>query len=195
MSSSKEPWPQDMLDTAIRLWKDGMSGTEVGQIIGKSRNAVLGKMHRLGLCDGKKPAGRRVVVAARKARAEKVEKPKAAKSKAQKKLKRPNWRTPANKGMHWHRRGLNDNSSTFALTSAPVPDIVDPPGKYTLMDLDKDMCKWPVGDPTSSDFGFCGDPRVEGRPYCACHARRANIPLTKSQKRNIERAVILAKAA
>lgn len=46
---------------------------------------------------------------------------------------------------------------------APVP----------LLKLEHHHCRWPIGDPKSPDFGFCGDYRVPGRSYCAVHVKRA----------------------
>jgi GcrA cell cycle regulator len=48
--------------------------------------------------------------------------------------------------------------------------------KKTIANLEKDECRWPIGDPRLADFHFCGEPRAMGRPYCALHWRMAFVP-------------------
>lgn len=51
------------------------------------------------------------------------------------------------------------------LPKAPTTDIA----RKTLADLESHDCRWPVGDPMKSNFGFCAAERVPGKPYCAEH--------------------------
>jgi GcrA cell cycle regulator len=46
----------------------------------------------------------------------------------------------------------------------------------TVETLERNDCRWPLGDPREPDFHFCGQPRVEGRPYCELHCRAAFMP-------------------
>lgn len=44
----------------------------------------------------------------------------------------------------------------------------------------KRSCQWPIGDPRSADFHFCGDQPMPGKPYCASHCSVAYVPIGKS---------------
>lgn len=60
---------------------------------------------------------------------------------------------------------------------AEAPVEID--GKHvTLVDLTSRHCKWPIGDPATEDFYFCGQPPILGRPYCEAHCRKAYTPMT-----------------
>jgi len=46
----------------------------------------------------------------------------------------------------------------------------------TVATLEANDCRWPVGDPRESDFHFCGQAKLAGRPYCELHWRLAFQP-------------------
>lgn len=65
----------------------------------------------------------------------------------------------------------------------PTKDVVIPfSDRVTIMDLRETMCKWPLGDPTSSEFRFCGCRSQGGAPYCTAHARVAFQPMTERRR-------------
>jgi GcrA cell cycle regulator len=74
---------------------------------------------------------------------------------------------------------------------APPPEVetnVEPQrlpngDMVTVLTVKDTMCKWPIGDPADSTFGFCGHASVEGSPYCAEHARVAFQPAKKRERR------------
>ena len=110
-------WTDDRLEHLKSLWSKGLSITQIGQEIGVSRNAVVGKVHRMGLPKRNSPI----------MRAEKV----------------------------------------------PAPQPVSPVNAMTFQEWDRSKCCWPIGDPKSDDFRFCGERASEGRPYCAHHCAMA----------------------
>lgn len=66
------------------------------------------------------------------------------------------------------------------LTPKPTPvahiprdDLPMPVAKISFAELDRDSCRFPVGDPGQTGFGFCGDPTIRGRPYCPTCTQRA----------------------
>ncbi|WP_292053844.1 MULTISPECIES: GcrA family cell cycle regulator, partial [unclassified Brevundimonas] len=61
---------------------------------------------------------------------------------------------------------------------APMPEL---PGTATVLTLGAHMCKWPIGDPSSREFSFCGRRASEG-VYCVEHARVAYQPQVKKTK-------------
>ena len=112
-----------------------------------TRNAVIGKVHRLGL------SGR------------------ATPSKPQRPVARPQRpaRTAAPAAVPARR--------PEAGPQPPMPVVFrcEAPGSATVLTLGSSMCKWPIGDPSSPDFTFCGKRACEG-PYCTAHAQLAYQP-------------------
>lgn len=72
------------------------------------------------------------------------------------------------RSQHWILRASRTESQ-LACEEAPS----DSANRCTLSDLQQWHCRWPLGDPVSEDFGFCGDKSVDGLPYCPAHARMA----------------------
>jgi len=138
-------WSDDRVTTLAKLWLEGLSASQVArQLGGVTRNAVIGKVHRLGLADrGKASVPTRIV---------RVRAPCAP---------RPARRvTPARR----QQRSL----------TAPIP-VPEAPGLVRdLCHLGVHACKWPIGDPKSAGFSFCGA-KTDGR-YCGGHERLATRP-------------------
>ena len=132
-------WSDDRVTTLSKLWLDGLSASQIAQQLGGvTRNAVIGKVHRLGLSGRAAPSA--------PARAACVTVPRARRSAGAAPPRRP------------PRPIL-----VTAPTEAPKgPGLVD-----SLVRLAAHACKWPIGDPKSPDFSFCGR-RTDGR-YCATH--------------------------
>ena len=151
-------WTDERVETLKKLWTDGLSASQIAaELGGITRNAVIGKVHRLGLSGrAKTPA-----VAAPRPR-----KP----------------RQPA----HMLRvarpvvRGNTALAQAFELDVEPESEIVDnviPIGqRRNLLELSEDTCRWPIGDPGNPDFFFCGGPTLTALPYCAYHCRVAYQP-------------------
>lgn len=109
-------WTEDKIATLRQLWAQGLSASQIANQLGSvTRNAVIGKAHRLGLAS--RPSPIRIEAAPASAAA-----------------------AP--------RRATNYKGPT---------------------------CQWPIGDPGSRDFKFCGAPIEPGRPYCAHHCEGAYI--------------------
>ena len=122
-------WTDERVELLRKLWQDGLSASQIAkQLGGVTRNAVIGKVHRLGLSGRATPSKpqRTVFKAPRPAR------PAAAPS-APRRIAEP-------------------------LSAAPVPlRLVDEaPGLATVLTLGAHMCKWPIGDPALDSFTFCG---------------------------------------
>lgn len=136
-------WPEDRVETLKRLWRDGLSASVIGRRLGVSRNAVLGKIHRLGLSNRGMVRTARPVVP---------------------KVPRPR-RPPA-------------PPRVAALPSWPPPAAIENIGRGLVARLEAipaHGCHFPMGDPKSEDFAFCGRP-VRRDPYCDEHRRVAYRP-------------------
>lgn len=143
-------WPQEDTDRAVSMWKAGHSASVIGETVGKSRNAVIGKMHRLGL----KNSDRTVTTRVPKKR---VQKPKlkaafvpAADDPSL--IKDPDRVHPFDAAIPMRQR-----KQTWELTSK--------------------TCRFPVGVPGASDFFHCGGKVLDGYVYCEDHAARCLVPV------------------
>lgn len=145
-------WTEDRVEILSKLWADGLSASQIAkQLGGVTRNAVIGKVHRLGL------SGR---VKTSRAAAKRTARPATAKTRTI---------TPSVPRMP--RR--------VAATPAPVPIEAKklPSGEFaTILTVTDHMCKWPLGDPATSDFRFCGRGTDKTDPYCKAHSQLAYQP-------------------
>jgi GcrA cell cycle regulator len=167
-------WTDERIETLKKLWLDGLSASQIAkQLGGVTRNAVIGKVHRLGL------SGR----AAPSQPARPAYKPPRPVS--------DNVRTAVTN--HQTRsRASQSNVSAQAETvdaitgaaSRPLPVRDEAPGSATVLTLGAHMCKWPIGDPSSEGFTFCGKSNGGEGPYCVEHARIAYQPATGGKKKS-----------
>jgi GcrA cell cycle regulator len=158
-------WTDERVELLRKLWLDGLSASQIASELsnGITRNAVIGKVHRLGL------SGRA------KAPAQATPRPRPPKQIRS---------TPAPRQ---HAPIVRGNLA-FALAPRIVEaqpqarvaleEVVIPMSeRVTIMELRESMCRWPLGDPASPEFRYCGSeaPIGEG-PYCTYHARVAYQP-------------------
>jgi GcrA cell cycle regulator len=158
-------WTDDRVSTLKKLWLDGLSASQIAkQLGGVTRNAVIGKVHRLGLSGRAAPSqpARPVFKAPRPAR-------------------------PATQAMPSAPRRVvaAEPAATTAVTPAQQPQVpvfrAEEPGSATVLTLGAHMCKWPIGDPSTDSFTFCGRRSSDG-PYCIEHARVAYQPQQTKKK-------------
>jgi GcrA cell cycle regulator len=151
-------WTEERVELLKKLWTDGLSASQIAaELGGITRNAVIGKVHRLGL------SGRA----------------KSPSSTA------PRPRKPRAPGhmMRLARPAMRGNTALAPMYEADIdsePEQIEniiPLGqRCTLLELNEDKCRWPIGDPGTSEFFFCGGAPVDGAPYCGYHARVAYQP-------------------
>ncbi len=145
MSPSDLPalgWSDDRVTTLSKLWQDGVSASQIAkQLGGVTRNAVIGKIHRLGLSGRGAPSA--------PTRAPRVTAPRARRTA---RIARAAARPPR-----------------LAPVCVPIPAPEGPGLIDNLVHLGAHACKWPIGDPKSAGFSFCGR-RTDGR-YCEAHER------------------------
>jgi GcrA cell cycle regulator len=158
-------WTDERVEQLKKLWADGLSASQIaGQLGGVTRNAVIGKVHRLGL------SGRAKTVTAQ---------PRASRPKQR----------PSGGG---HRANLQplvfganalkaDARPDFPPAPAPAPVVIPfpppaPEERVTILQLTERTCRWPEGDPASEQFRFCGGQTRSGIPYCAYHGAIAYQP-------------------
>jgi GcrA cell cycle regulator len=149
-------WSHSRVEQLKKLWEAWLSASQIAAELGNvSRNAVIGKVHRLGL------SGR-------------------AKTLSTAAPRRPN----AHPAQHMVRvtcptaRGNTALAQAFEVESDPVTsdNVVPMSQRLSLLELNEATCHWPIGDPSSPDFFFCGNKVLTGLPYCARHSRVAYQP-------------------
>ena len=151
-------WTDESVENLKKLWQDGLSASQIAkQLGGVTRNAVIGKVHRLGLSGRATPSkpARPVFKAPRPQRA--VAQPAAP-------------------------RRIAEPLVAQAPVPAPVRYIDEAPGSATVLTLGAHMCKWPIGDPSLDSFTFCGRRSEETGPYCHEHACVAYQPVQTKKK-------------
>ncbi|HZZ31920.1 MAG TPA: GcrA family cell cycle regulator [Phenylobacterium sp.] len=144
-------WTDERVELLKKLWQDGLSASQIAkQLGGVTRNAVIGKVHRLGLSGRATPSkpARTTFKAPRPARQI------SATPSAPRRIAEPVAHAPH---------------------PAPVRYVEESPGTATVLTLGAHMCKWPIGDPSMDNFTFCGRGCDDG-PYCHEHSQVAYQP-------------------
>lgn len=144
-------WDDTAIDRLTALWADGRSTRDIAAFFGTTKNAIIGKINRLGLSGkqgdavaiygaaGPKPMSLPAIVSAAPAPVVKTPKPKR--------------------------------------TVMQMQEIAIPTARsVSLADLEPCSCRWPLGDLRSDDFAFCGAPAAFGKSYCPEHYARSVTP-------------------
>ncbi|MGR3435012.1 MAG: GcrA family cell cycle regulator [Shimia sp.] len=196
-------WTDERVEILKRMWGEGQSASVIAKELGGvTRNAVIGKVHRLGLSNraGAAPAGKAAEKPVEKARAEaKVSRAKpaapaapaaAAASPARADIRTesaaPDARPPAVRKIIPAGQPLPPQPSANEISPealAKVNEVEKTSRKISLMELTERTCKWPVGDPATEDFWFCGLPVMPGKPYCEAHVGVAFQPMSSRRDR------------
>jgi GcrA cell cycle regulator len=151
-------WTDERVENLKKMWGDGLSASQIAaQLGGITRNAVIGKVHRLGL-SGRAKSPSSAAPRQRKAR-------------------------PHSHLLRVSRPSIRGNTAlahAYDLDIESEPEMVNniiPLGqRRTILELTEETCRWPIGDPGSADFFFCGGQTVTSLPYCSYHSRVAYQP-------------------
>ena len=192
-------WTDERVETLKKMWGEGQSASQIAKELGGvTRNAVIGKVHRLGLSN----RGAAAAPAAAKPEAKAKPAPKAeAKPAAPAKPAEPEPEPqetpeppaaeakpalPVRKQIIPAGQPLPPQPSANEISPealAKVNEIEKKAKKIGLMELTERTCKWPVGDPATEDFWFCGLPVQQGKPYCEAHVGVAFQPMSARRDR------------
>jgi len=188
-------WNDERVELLKKMWSEGQSASQIAKELGNvTRNAVIGKVHRLGLSNRAgavpvKPAEKVEAAPARPAPkpAEapgpapepRVEKTPAPAQAAQPPVPARPKIVPA--GQPLPPQPSANEISPEALAS--VREVEKKARRITLMELTERTCKWPIGDPATDDFWFCGLAVQPGKPYCEAHVGVAFQPMSSRRDR------------
>ena len=152
-------WTDAAIETLRQMALEGKSASSIAMALGApSRNAVIGKANRIGV----KLTGHIHCVAPRASRpsTERPRRPAIARTDA------PLWKRVAVPAVPRERK------PAWAFAQAQVGEML----KVGLEEIGESNCRWPIGDPTSEEFAYCGIQTAKGRSYCAGHCRMAYKP-------------------
>jgi len=185
-------WTEDRVEVLKKMWGEGQSASQIAKELGGvTRNAVIGKVHRLGLSNR---AGSAAKPAAKdKAAAKPAAKPKATAKPSAPAKPRPETTSPlaanpipARKAIIPAGQPLPPQPSANEISPealASVREVEKTAKKLSLMELTERTCKWPIGDPATEEFWFCGLASQPGKPYCEAHVGVAFQPMSSRRDR------------
>jgi GcrA cell cycle regulator len=162
-------WTDERVESLKKLWAEGLSASQIAARLGEvSRNAVIGKVHRLGL-SGRATTSRIKSVRPRKNLV------RTAK-RQQRVMRFPTMGAPRDPFA-----GMMEGSAEVIFRQ--VEELVIPlEERKSIQSLTEASCRWPIGDPQHDDFHFCNREHVPGMPYCEFHARRAYQPVQSRRR-------------
>lgn len=199
-------WTDERVETLKKMWADGQSASQIAKELGGvTRNAVIGKVHRLGLSNRVggapgKPGEAEAAAAKPEAAAKPAQAPRTEPARAAAPDPRPAPEKPAQPAapvsnvMPMHTRKaiipagqpLPPQPSANEISPealASVREVEKTARRLSLMELTERTCKWPIGDPATDDFWFCGLPSQAGKPYCEAHVGVAFQPMSARRDR------------
>jgi GcrA cell cycle regulator len=146
MSATSPTWTPDRIEELKRLHEAGYTCSQIAREIDVTRNAVIGKISRLGLT---RPPGEVVG----RSRSPNPQQPRA--------------RRTQHRIFNLLRAQMQSRAEDDCISDAP---------RTSLFELSPQNCRWPIGSPGADGFGFCGSEPVAGFPYCPRHASMAYQP-------------------
>ncbi|SEO65079.1 GcrA cell cycle regulator [Salinihabitans flavidus] len=193
-------WTDERVELLKKMWSEGQSASQIAKELGSvTRNAVIGKVHRLGLSNRTQPGAKPEAEPASKPEPKQKAAPKAAKADPKEapgpepKPEVASIRPSASSAPGSARRAIIPAGQP--LPPQPSANEIDPEAlakvseiekkakRLSLMELTERTCKWPVGDPATEDFWFCGLPAKSGKPYCEAHVGVAFQPMSSRRDR------------
>jgi GcrA cell cycle regulator len=204
-------WTPERVETLVKMWSNGQSASQIAsELGGVTRNAVIGKVHRLGLSNRgvstlKEKKSKPTNMEKASIRPKNLKKRKQAEGKSETTLKRQRRSdsiktSPENKISGEKDKLLRTNKNIIFSANQPLPpqasvsevseetlksvkSLEKKSKKLSLMELTERTCKWPIGDPATEKFWFCGHPAEQGKPYCETHIEIAFQLVTSRRER------------
>ena len=178
-------WTDERVETLRRMWNEGQSASQIAKELGGvTRNAVIGKVHRLGLSNrtGGAPVKPEAEAVADAGTAQSAQTPPPAEPKDV----APQAPIPMRKPIVPAGQPLPPQPSANEISPealATVREVEKTAKRISLMELTERTCKWPIGDPATEDFWFCGLAVQQGKPYCEAHVGVAFQPMSSRRDR------------
>ena len=188
-------WTGDRVEVLKKLWVEGQSASQIAKELGGvTRNAVIGKVHRLGLSNRATSSSSSKSDTKSKTSVKSMSDTKRVSNKTStSKVTSANSPSEPRSNVTSLRRQIipagqplppqpsANEISPEAL--ARVSEIEKKAKRISLLELTERTCKWPVGDPATEEFWFCGLPSQAGKPYCEAHVGVAFQPMSQRRDR------------
>ena len=171
-------WTDEIVEQLKQHWIDGKSASQIAGLLGNglTRNAIIGKVHRLGL------AGRAKTPSSVASRPRRMAPPPAHRVAGPRLSASAPRMTRGATALAYAPQALSELESQEEFESIVVPMSL----RVTIVELKESMCRWPLGDPATSEFRYCGSPTASG-PYCGYHGGLAYQPV-QERRRDRDRA-------
>ncbi len=193
-------WSDERVAILKKMWLEGNSASEIAKVLGDiTRNAVIGKVHRLGLSNRDTNAlksgssSTKVTKSIKRGRPPKVNneiKKRGRPQKLRETIEFPEKVDETEKSAsslgkvkHSDQNKLKVVSDFSEETIKNLRKVEMKSKKISLMELTERTCKWPIGDPATDTFWFCGHESEPGKPYCKTHISIAFQPITQRRSR------------
>jgi GcrA cell cycle regulator len=173
-------WTDERVEMLKKLWSEGLSASQIASQLGNvTRNAVIGKVHRLKLSGRGKTTSSTPRVK------------KVASSGSSSPRMSPSRSALPSRGMSSHGHSVGNAALKMDYVSIsraqPVAEIsplyiVPVSRELKLVQLTETTCKWPKGDPMHDDFSFCGNEAPDASPYCGYHSKLAYQPAAERKR-------------
>ena len=196
-------WSEERVEVLKKMWLEGKSASEIAKELGEiTRNAVIGKVHRLGLSNreiksvkgdtdpnelkkvkkrGRPRKNQTIVEGQKSSKDSKRGKLNLSMGITNKKMEKKEASKENSKSTEVDSLGIVSDLSEETLKT--LIDIENKSKKVSLMDLTEKTCKWPIGDPATEKFWFCGHDSEPGKPYCKTHISIAFQQVTQRRAR------------
>ena len=196
-------WSEERVEVLKKMWLEGKSASEIAKELGDiTRNAVIGKVHRLGLSNREIKSVKGDTDSTELKKVQKRGRPRKNQTvlDGQKSLKdtkrgKLNLSLGITNKKTEKKETSKENFETTEVDSMGVVsdlseetlksliDIESKSKKISLMDLTERTCKWPIGDPATEKFWFCGHDSEAGKPYCKTHISIAFQQVTQRRSK------------
>ena len=203
-------WTQERVQILKKMWSSGQSASQIAsELGGVTRNAVIGKVHRLGLSNRSNSISKEKRVSEPKMKPVRISKNsnpdetkgiKSAIDKPSRKSQNKEKHSSENRPEVLKQAIIRQNKSIIYSANQPLPpqpstseiseetlksvrSLEKKSKKLSLMELTERTCKWPIGDPATDKFWFCGHPAEQGKPYCETHIEIAFQPVASRRDR------------
>lgn len=170
-------WTDERVEKLKKLWADGLSASQIAAQLGGgvSRNAVIGKVHRLNLPGRAKAGGTSSSPRTTRPAPARPQTTFTQRPAAPRPIVRPEAPVSA--------KEEGETPASTEIVFKPASNVVVPISKrLVLTELTERTCKWPVGDPLKDDFHFCGCDAGDSSPYCAYHQKLAYQPVHERRR-------------
>ena len=193
-------WSDERVAVLKKMWLEGNSASEIAKVLGNiTRNAVIGKVHRLGLSNrdtnisksGASPT--KAIKNVKRGRPPKISQEPKKRGRPQKTKGPKDFREKTNDADQSisssansklsHESNLEVVSDLSEETIKNLLKVEMKSKKISLMELTERTCKWPIGDPATDTFWFCGHESEPGKPYCKTHISIAFQPISHRRSR------------